>query len=505
MIKKTKTTSKNIRLRFPPSPTGPLHIGNARTILFNYLFAKQHGGKTVLRIEDTDKERSKLEYVQNIIDELKWLSIEWDEGPDIDGKFGPYKQSQRLEMYKKYLETLLKDKKAYYCFCTSEELEAKRQDQMSRGLSPKYDGKCRSLPKEEIQKNISENKKSVIRFKVENKKIKFNDLIRGDVEFDMGLAGDMVIAKDLQTPLYHFAVVIDDYEMEISHIIRGEDHISNTPKQIMLQEALGFNTPIYAHLPLMLNQDRSKMSKRAGDVAVTDYHQLGYLPEAIVNFMALIGWNPGTPSMYRSGQAEQEIFSMKELIKHFSIGKVQKGGAAFNMQKLDSINSFYIKEKPIKKLVELCKPYFADEYQNLSEKTLEKIVELYKTRMKKLSDITEMTDFFFKKNLAYDKNMLNWKKVGESDTKDALMYSEKIISEIKIFTKENLEKVLFKACEDFNKEKGYPEKDRGYLLWPLRVALSGKEASAGPFEIAEILGKEKTLQRIQETIDILNK
>lgn len=492
--KETKSISKQIRLRFPPSPTGPLHMGNARTILFNYLFAKQHGGKTILRIEDTDKERSKLEYVQNIIDELKWLGIEWDEGPDIDGKFGPYKQSQRLDIYKKYLETLLKDGKAYYCFCTPEDLEAKRQNQMSQGLAPKYDGTCRNLSQDQIQKNLSEGKKSVIRFKVENKKIIFNDLIRGDVEFDMGLSGDMVIAKDFQTPLYHFAVVIDDYEMEISHVIRGEDHISNTPKQIMLQEAMGFKTPAYAHLPLMLNQDRSKMSKRAGDVAVTDYHQAGYLPEAMVNFMALIGWNPGT---------EKEIFSMKELIKHFSIQKVQKGGAVFNMQKLDSINSFYIKEKPIKKLVELCKPYFIEGYENFSEKTLEKIVELYKARMKKLSDITEMTDFFFKEKLSFDKNILSWKKVGESDTKEALLYSEKIISEIKIFSKENLEKVLFKSCEEFNKEKGYQEKDKGYLLWPLRVALSGKEASAGPFEIADVLGKEKTLKRIHGSIEFL--
>lgn len=494
MKKETKNISKNVRLRFPPSPTGPLHIGNARTILFNYLFAKKNGGKTILRIEDTDKERSKLEYVQNIIDELKWLGIEWDEGPDIDGKFGPYKQSQRLEIYKKYLEILLNDSKAYYCFCTAEELEAKRQNQIEQGMAPKYDGKCRHLPKEEIEKKLSENKKSVIRFHVENKKIKFIDLIRGEVEFDMGLIGDMVIAKDLETPLYHFAVVIDDHEMQISHIIRGEDHISNTPKQIMLQESLGFLRPIYAHLPLMLNQDRSKMSKRAGDVAVTDYHQAGYLPEAIVNFMALIGWNPGT---------EQEIFSMKELIKIFSIEKVQKGGAAFNTQKLDSINSFYIKEKPIKKLVELCKPYFKEGYENFSEKTLEKIVELHRTRMKKLSDITDMTDFFFKEKLDYKKETLTWKKVGESETKDALLYSEKIISGINKFTKENLEKVLLQGATEFNKEKKYSEKDRGYLLWPLRVALSGKEASAGPFEIADILGKEKTIERIKEAIEFL--
>src|SRR3989344_3055354 len=220
-MKKNKTIPpKKIRLRFPPSPTGLLHIGNARTILFNYLFAKQHGGETVLRIEDTDKERSKLEYVQNIIDELTWLGIEWDEGPDVGGAYGPYKQSQRTDIYKKYLEQLLAAKTAYFCNCDPEDLEAKKQDQQSRGLAPKYDETCRD-------KN---NTQGVIRFKVAEKKVKFTDLIRGEVEFDMALLGDMVIAKDLQTPLYHFAVVVDDYEMQISHIIRGEDHLSNTPK-----------------------------------------------------------------------------------------------------------------------------------------------------------------------------------------------------------------------------------------------------------------------------------
>ena len=381
MLKKKQETKK-IRLRFPPSPTGPLHIGNARTILFNYLFAKQNNGETVLRIEDTDKERSKLEWVQNIIDELKWLGIDWNEGPDINGNFGPYKQSQRTDIYKKYLEKLLSEKKAYYCNCTSEELEAKRQDQQSRGLAPKYDGKCRD------KNNIS----GVIRFKIESKKVKFNDLIRGNVEFDSGLLGDIVIAKNIETPLYHFVVVVDDHEMQISHVIRGEDHLSNTPKHILLQEALGFNQPEYAHLPLLLNADKSKMSKRAGDVAVSDYHKAGYLPEALINFMALLGWNPGT---------EKEIFSMKELIKEFSLEKVQKGGAVFNTQKLDHINGLYIREMPAPVLTKLCLEYLPEDHKNFSQKTLEKIVEVSKTRMKKLSDITELANLFFEDNLIY--------------------------------------------------------------------------------------------------------
>lgn len=476
MIKKPKKINTKIRLRFPPSPTGPLHIGNARTILFNYLFAKQHKGEAVLRIEDTDKERSKQEWVQNIIDELKWLGIEWDEGPDVDGKFGPYKQSQRTDIYKKYLEFLLTEKKAYFCVCTPEELEAKRQDQASRGLAPKYDGKCRD-------KNHTSG---LIRFKIAEKKVGFEDLVRGKVEFDMSLLGDMVIAKDLETPLYHFAVVIDDYEMQISHIIRGEDHISNTPKQILLQEALGFYQPIYAHLPLMLNADKSKMSKRTGDTAVSDYHANGYLPEALINFMVLLGWNPGT---------EKEIFSLDKLIKEFSIEKVQKGGAVFNMQRLDFINGFYIRQKPVDRLTKLCLPYLPPEAaEKFPKKTLEKIVKAYQTRLKKLSDITELADFFFKDKLEYGKDMLKWKKMTDEEIKKSLGHSVEILSGVGNWDIKNLEKSLLSAAEKFNK-------DRGNLLWPLRVALSGKEASASPFEIAEILGKEATLQRIQSAID----
>ena len=276
MLKKLiKFKNKEIRVRFAPSPTGPLHIGNARTLLFNYLFAKKYGGQIVLRIEDTDTQRSELRWIQEIIDELTWLGIEWDEGPDVGGKFGPYKQSQRLDIYKGYLEKLLQEKKAYYCFCLPEDLEAKRQDQQSRGLAPKYDGMCRDLLQKTIDQNFAKDTPSVIRFKIHEKKVKFTDLIRQEVEFDTSLMGDIIIAKTLNEPLYNFAVVVDDFLMHISHVVRGEDHISNTPRQILLQEALGFDKVIYAHLPLLLNPDKSKMSKRAGDVAVSDYHKNG--------------------------------------------------------------------------------------------------------------------------------------------------------------------------------------------------------------------------------------
>ncbi len=494
-----KIEIKNVRVRFAPSPTGPLHVGGSRTALFNYLFAKKNNGKFILRIEDTDVQRSEQKWTYEIIDELKWLGVEWDEGPDIDGKFGPYKQSQRIDIYEKYLKKILEENKAYYCFCTEEELESKRQEQMSRGAAPKYDGACAHLPPEVVQKKSAEGKPSVIRFRVENKKVKFDDLIRGNVEFDAGLLGDVVIAKNLNVPLYHFAVVVDDFLMQISHVIRGEEHLPNTPRQILLQEALSFYTPEYAHLPLMLNTDRSKLSKRQGNAALADYHNQGYLSEALVNFMVLLGWNPGT---------EKEIFSLSQLKKEFSIEKVQKAGAVFNIQRLDFLNGLYIREKPIEKLTELCSPYLKKAgllvFGQVPQNTLQKIIEVSRTRMKKLSDISELSDFFFKDKLSFDKNLLKWQKMGESDIKESLEFSGKILSEIKKWELKNLETELFLASEKFNLKKGYPEKNKGYLLWPLRAALSGKKFSPSPFEIADILGREKTLKRIINAIKMFS-
>lgn len=490
---------KEVRTRIAPSPTGPAHIGTARTALYNYLFAKQNNGKFILRIEDTDKERSEQKWTDEVIEQLKWLGIEWDEGPDIDGKFGPYKQSQRTEIYKEYLKKLLEEKKAYYCFCSEKELEDKRQSQLSRGVAPKYDGTCAHLSDEIVNKNIAEGKSCVIRFKIENKKVRFSDMIRGDVEFDAGLLGDIVIAKDLESPLYHFAVVVDDFLMKITHIIRGEEHLSNTPRQILLQEALGFNKTVYAHLPLMLNMDKSKMSKRQGDVAISDYHKNGYLPEALINFMVLLGWNPGT---------EKEVFSLSQLVKEFNIGKVQKAGAVFNVQRLDFLNGLYIREKSIEKLTELCIPYLKESgllvEGQMTQNQLQEIVEISRTRMKKLSEISEMSDFFFNDDFVCDTDMLQWQKTGTEATKESLEFSYKTLSDAKKWDIKSLETELFSASEKFNKEKGYPENNKGYLLWPLRVALSGKKFSPSPFEIASILGREKTLKRVEIAIKTLS-
>lgn len=467
-----------VRTRFAPSPTGFLHIGGARSALFNYLFAKQHQGAFVLRIDDTDKERSKPEYEKDILESFEWLKIPYDEGP--------IRQSDRLDIYENYLKKLLKEKKAYYCFCSEDELEARRQDQLSRGEAPRYSGRCSKLSGTEVEENLKEGKPSVIRFAVEPKKIKFKDIIRREVEFDMELSGDIVIAKTLTNPLYNFTSVVDDFEMKISHVIRGEEHLSNTPKQILLQEALEFNRPEYAHLPLILATDRSKMSKRQGDVAVSDYKKDGYLPEAIINFIAFLGWNPG---------GEREIYSLASLVKEFSLDRVQKGGAVFNVQRLDYLNGFYIRQKSIEKLAELCLPYLP---ADADIEQARKIVAIHQERLKKLSEIAELTDFFFQDRLVYDRGLLQWKNMSDKELNDSLAFLEKILSGIKEndWTKENLEDILLPEAEKIG--------DRGRLLWPMRVALSGKKASAGPFEIAGVLGKEKTLERLKQAKGLLD-
>ena len=445
---------KKIVVRFPPSPTGFLHMGNARTLLFNYLFAKQNNGKIVFRLEDTDKERSKEEYAQDIIDNLKWLGIEPDSLVAI-------KQSERGGIYKKYLEKMISEGRAY--FSKETVVEEGQRDQ-------------------------------VIRFKNPNKKIVFNDLIRGDIEFDTTELKDFIIAKSLEEPVYHLAVVVDDYEMGVSHIIRGDDGISNTPRQILIQEAIGAPRPVYAHLPLILAEDRTKLSKRkhGEKVSVTFYRNAGYLPEAVINFLALIGWNPGD---------EREIFSKEELIKEFSLEKIQKGGGIFNVERLNWYNREYMKKLPIKDL----ENRVAEELKIQDEVFVKKITPIIADRINKYSDIKELErgelSFFFKE-IEYAKEMLLWKPASPAGGKDP--DTEK--------TKKHLEEVVKLLSvlneNDFNQGKikesvwSYAEKEgKGNVLWPMRVALTGLEKSPDPFVVAGILGKDKTIQRINYAIE----
>lgn len=458
-----------IRVRIAPSPTGPLHIGTARTALFNWLFAMNQGGKFILRIEDTDLERSDPKFEKDIIDSLKWLGLDWDEEL--------YRQSERLDIYEKYLKKLLDQDNAYYCDCSKMELEKERQEQLSRGEAPKYSGKCRN-------KNVAPRQAQLIRFKVPEEKISFLDLIRGEITFDMSLVGDIAIAKSLRAPLYNFAVVVDDAEMKISHVIRGEDHIANTPKQILLQRVLGLKTPKYAHLPLILDPDRSKMSKRYSATSVQEYKKLGYLPEALVNFMALLGWHL---------KEDQEIFSRKELIKEFSLNRVQKSGAVFNIEKLDWLNSQYIKNSSKEQLWDGLKDIFGEEL--LSSKMADKLIDLSRERLTKLSDFKIINDFFF--DLPdYQPALLIWKNTPKEKTLENL-------KKVKEISKSTLEHEFNKKSLDIYIMPFANNAGRGEVLWPLRVAVSGKDKSPGPFEIMDVLGKEETLKRIDIAIQKL--
>lgn len=470
----------SVRTRIAPSPTGWLHLGTARTALFNYLFAKKHGGKFILRIEDTDLERSDKKYEKDIIEQLKWLGIEWDEGPDAGGEYAPYRQSERTAIYSKYAEKLLEENKAFYCFHSEEELEAERKTQLDKKQSPKHVCAHFGLD-EEKKRELMAKGNYVIRFRPAKKKVVFEDLIRGEIEFDSELLGDFSIAKEVSVPLYNFAVVVDDYEMKINFVIRGEDHISNTPKQILLQEALGFEMPKYAHLPLILNPDRTKLSKRFNKTSILDYKKEGFLPEALVNFIAMLGWNPGT---------DEDFFGLADLEKRFSLERVQKSGAVFNLEKLEWLNSHYIRQMDLGELTRLCLPYFGRE---VDFEYAEKIVALERERMKKLSDIKEAAEMFFAEKFEYDKELLRWKGAADEKTKENLNAAKEILNEIS-----EGEFNAAKIKEELDKKA--KETGAGDLYWPLRVSLSGRKFSPPPQEIAAILGKKKTLERIDEAL-----
>ena len=471
-----------IRTRYAPSPTGYLHAGQIRSALFNYLFAKQKNGVFVLRIEDTDRERSKKEFEDAIYEDLKWLGIEPDESPRHGGDFGPYRQSERGPRYRQYLEKLISEKKAFFCFHSEEETFA--------GKFAIHRCDHKKLSEKQREEKVASKESYVIRFDISQIKgsVGFKDLVRGDLSFDPEHLEDFSIARNLEAPLYNFAVVIDDHEMAITHVVRGEDHISNTHKQLLLYKALGFKKPeAFAHLPLVLAPDRSKLSKRKGAKAIGQYREEGYLPEALLNFLALLGWSPGN---------DRELLSKEDLIKEFSLERVQKSGAVFDEEKLNWMNGEYIRSKPPLELVELVRPFLEKSgwLQNPKPKIqnpndyLKKIIELEQSRLKKLSEIGERTDYFFK-DPEYNKELLCWKKMSDEELRASIDKSIQIVSDPKLeFNRTGLE-------AKFLEEIGIGG-DKGSVLWPLRAALSGKKASPGPFELMDVLGREETLKRL---------
>ncbi len=480
----TSADKKPIRVRMAPSPTGNLHIGTARTALFNVLFARAASGTIVLRMEDTDVARSTKESEQDILSGFKWLGIQFDEGVMPDGsekgEFGPYRQMQRLESYAQYLQQLLTEHKAYYCFCSKEELEAQRQSLGADGQAPKYNGKCRSLTELDMMKNLAEGKAAVIRFKVPPEKIKIHDIIRGSVEFDNALGGDIVIAKSLKEPLYNFAVVVDDYQMQITHVIRGDDHLANTPKQVAIGQALGFPLPEYAHLPVILSATgKGKMSKRDGGTSIKEYRDAGYLPQAMINFLALLGWHP---------TGDREVLEFIEIVKEFSLERVQKGGAKFDKEKLDYFNQHYLKQLPPGELARLLvEGGFSD--PQWGAQMLERVIPLVSERMIKLGDFKESAGFFFTLP-EYAASILAWKKSTPAGAAENLQRCVELLKELpdQLFTFEALEPKIMALANPASK---------GDLLWPLRVAVSGKEASPPPIPIIAALGKSESLRRIE--------
>lgn len=440
----------NIIVRIPPSPTGNLHLGTARTALFNYLFAKQNDGKIIFRLEDTDKERSKKEFEENIVEGLQWLGINWD-NEEI------YRQSERSSAYRAHLEKIIASGHAY-------------------------------ISKEEVKEEGQ--RAEVIRFKNQNKVITFNDIVRGEISFDTTELGDFVIAKSLDEPIYHFAVVADDFDMGVTHVIRGEDGISNTPRQIMIQEAIGAPRPVYAHLPLILGPDKTKLSKRHGAVPIEDYKNAGFSKESLINYLAFLGWNPGT---------EQEIFSLEELIKEFSLEKVQKSGAVFNIEKLKWYNKEYLKKENPEVVISEIKNRLSKSGKINSE-IIEKLAPTLVDRMNVYSDVEAMFEAgeldFYISQPQYEKEKLLWKKSPDlSESKEHLQKVLELISEVSEWNAESIKSAVWPYAD---------EKGKGNVLWPFRYCLSGRDQSPDPIEIASVIGKEETISRINHAISLFS-
>jgi glutamyl-tRNA synthetase len=482
----------SVRVRFAPSPTGYLHIGGARTALFNYLFARHHGGVFVLRIEDTDRERSTPEAILAILEGLRYLGLEWDEGPEKGGPSGPYFQSQRLPSYSRYAERLVEEGKAYLCFCARERLDEVRERQRQGRERIQYDRRCEAIDPAESRRRRQAGEPSVVRFRVPPGATVVRDLIRGDVTVDHREIEDFIIRRADGTCVYNFAVVGDDHEMAITHVIRGEDHLSNTPKQILLFQALGFEVPRYAHIPLILGPGGGKLSKRHGAVSVTEYQRAGYLPEAMINFLARMGW---------SYDDKQEIFTIEELIAKFALEGVSKSGAVYDLKKLDHLGAHYLRKRPLAEVVRLAVPYLVEaglvgeEEAERQRHRLEKIVELEQERIEHLSQIVEKTRYYFEDPAQPDEGALKvLRKKPEAEGLLARYAAdvERAVPEGAWRPGEHA--ALEEHARRFAEEAGASLAD---LAQPLRAVLTGRSATPGLFEVMAILGKETCLKRLR--------
>ena len=477
-----------VRVRFAPSPTGYLHVGNARTALFNWLFARANKGTFILRIEDTDIARSKEDYVGRIMEDLTWLGLDWDEGPDKGGPFAPYRQSERIVSYKKFADALLKEGKAYYCYCSDEELKKRRSAALKSGKTPGYDNRCRSLTDEKIAAFKKEGIKPALRFMVPHKTLEIDDIVRGRVSFDTSLIGDFVIMKSTETPSFNFAVVCDDCMMQISHIIRGEDHLSNTPKHALLFEALGFNVPRFCHMSLTSAPGGDRLSKRTGATSIGYYKEAGYLPEALLNYLSLLGWSPGD---------DREIMSVTEIIESFKLERLSKSGEAFDPVKLNWLGGIYIRKADIDRLTKLALPYltkakFIKANAGVDElKRVKAIVLAVRDHLSNISEINEHAEVFFKPVKVKEKDAKDILK--EASSKKVLDAFLKKLKEVKDINTETFSALV----KDIQKETSVKGKA---LYQPLRIAITGRAHGPELKLMIPILGKDICVKRVKEAL-----
>lgn len=478
-----------VRVRYAPSPTGHLHIGNARTALFNYLFARSQGGKFIIRIEDTDQKRNVEGGEESQLRHLQWLGIDWDESIDKDGGYGPYRQSERNDIYKKYYDELLEKDLAYKCYCTAEELEEEREAQIARSEMPRYSGKCSHLSKEEEDKLIAEGREPSIRFRVpKGEIIKFDDMVKGEISFETDGIGDFVIVKKDGTPTYNFAVAVDDHLMKMTHILRGEDHISNTPKQIMVFNAFGWDVPLFGHMTLIVNENRKKLSKRDESIIqfIEQYKNLGYLPEALFNFIALLGWSP---------VGEEELFTKEQFIDIFDVNRLSKSPALFDMHKLKWVNNQYVKALDLDQVVALTLPHLqkagkVSEQLTEEENTwVRKLISLYHEQLSYGAEIVELTELFFKEQIEYNQEAKE--VLAEEQVPEVMVSFAGQLERLESFTPDEI-KAAIKAVQ---KETGHKGKK---LFMPIRVAVTGQTHGPELPQSIELLGKETVLNRIKQ-------
>jgi glutamyl-tRNA synthetase len=463
-----------------PAPTGRLHIGTARTTLYNWLFARHHGGTFVLRIEDSDRTRSSEEYVNNILEAIRWLGLDWDEGPEVGGPYGPYFQSQKLPRYREVAQSLLDAGMAYPCYCTPEELAERRKGMQAKGLAPRYDRRCRDLTAAQREQREAEGRPRAVRFIMpDDGATAWHDLIRGEVSFENALLDDFVLLKADGFPTYLLAVVVDDHDMRISHILRGEDLISATPRQLHIYQTCGWPTPEFAHIPLILGPDRSKMSKRHGATAVTDYRDQGYVPEAFVNFMALLGWSPGD---------DREVMTREDMIGAFSIEGIGKSGAVFDKDKLDWMNGVYLRQMSDADYVKVAKPFIEAAFGAVDEGYFSKAVVLEKERAKTLAELPALTEFFFREPESYDgKGERKWfRREGAAELIAAV---REAVAGIEVFDVASLEAAVRGVAEKLGIQPGP-------VIHTTRLAVTGRTAGPGLFELMAVLGKDRVVARL---------